>query len=131
MYHLLWSTKLPTWHNLPPRIVTSLNDTAEINDIDYARLIKYQTPGPSFKSILDPLVDGINANLYVVSAEPYANLDPPFKYELFDRQRHVYLDVLWFQPYHKDPSSINIALTLGLLIESGDIDAIRVGQNFI
>lgn len=100
MYHSLWSTTLPTWHKLPPPTVTSQNATEDINDVEYARLIKYMTPGPIYKSKLEPPTNNINANLYLVSAEPYSNLDPPFRYELFDRQRHVYPDVLWFQPYH-------------------------------
>lgn len=70
-----------------------------------------------------PEIDSI---FYLVGKKPYDSADPPFPYDLFDKTRHVYPDVLWFQPYSKNPSALNYALTLGLLIETGDIDALTI-----
>ncbi|KAF0690353.1 Uncharacterized protein FWK35_00035662, partial [Aphis craccivora] len=76
--------------------------------------------------IIPPPSKDIEASLYLVGKDPYNSADPPFEHEIFDKHRHVYPDVLWFQPYAKNPSAINFSLTLGLLIESGDIDAVVI-----
>lgn len=81
---------------------------------------------PVFRSKLPPPNAEINSNLYLVSKDPYDPSCPPFEYESFDKSRYVLPDVLWFQPYSKNPSAINYSLTLGLLIETGDIDAVTV-----
>jgi len=126
MYHSIWSITLPTYHTLSPPTVTSTQETDELTDASYARYIKFLTPPASYKSKLPPPSKDIEANLYLVGKDPYNPADPPFEHEIFDKHRHVYPDVLWFQPYAKNPSAINFSLTLGLLIESGDIDAVVI-----
>jgi hypothetical protein len=66
---------------------------------------------PEFKSKLPPPVQDIEASLYLAGKEPCNPAQFPFSYEEFDKQRHVYPDVLWFQPYSKNPSAINFSLS--------------------
>lgn len=126
MYHSIWTVTLPTFHTLPPPTVTAVQDSDEINDVAYARYIKFLQPAPEFKSKLPPPTADIEPALYLVGKEPYNPQQAPFSYEEFDKQRHVYPDVLWFQPYSKNPSAINFSLTLGLFIESADIDSVSI-----
>lgn len=70
--------------------------------------------------------EGIPPDIYLVSNDAYDPSRPPFHYEIFNRHRHIYPDVFWFQPYSKNPSAINHTLTLGLLIESGDLDGVTI-----
>lgn len=126
MYHSLWSATLPTCHSLSPPTVTSPLETDSLTDAAYSKYVKFMSPAPTFKSKLNPPSSDIDANFYLVSKDPFDLLNPPFKYESFDRHRHITPDVLWFQPYSKNPSALNYALTLGLLIESGDLDGVTI-----
>ncbi|KAL3282935.1 hypothetical protein HHI36_006093 [Cryptolaemus montrouzieri] len=126
LYHSLWSITLPTHHHLPPPTVTAPTPTEEKSDAQYASYIKFLVPGPTYKSKLTPPPPDIDVNLYLVSRDPYDTTCAPFLYTLFDKSKHVYPNVLWFQPYHKDPSALNYSMTLGLLIEIGDIDGVTL-----
>lgn len=106
--------------------VNSQLETEELSDIAYAKYFRYMLPAPVYKSKLLPPTSDINRHLYLVDRVPYDPSKPPFTYECFDRQRHVYPDVLWFQPNSKNPSAINYSLMLGLLIEPGEIDAVCI-----
>lgn len=122
MYHSLWSVTLPTCHMLSPPTVTSPQDTEEMTDSQYAKFVKFLASAPIYKSKLTPPPLDIDANLYLVGKDPYDASKPPFQYHHFEKHLHTTPDVLWFQPYSKNPSALNHALTLGLLIESGDLD---------
>ncbi|KAG5871096.1 hypothetical protein JTB14_035793 [Gonioctena quinquepunctata] len=126
LYHSVWSTTMPTWHHLPPPTVSSPQETNEITDSAYSKQIKFLSPAPTFKGTLDPPTDDIDSVFYLVSKDAYDPTYPPFAYENFDKQRHVYPDVLWFQPYSKSPSALNYALTLGLIKEFGDLDGVTI-----
>lgn len=97
-----------------------------MTDIQYTKYIKFLSPAPSFKSRMTPPPNDIDANFYLVGKDPYDPNNPPFEYESFTKHDHVYPDVLWFQPYSKNPSALNYALTLGLLIETGDLDGVTI-----
>lgn len=97
-----------------------------MSDTDYATYIKFLVLGPLYKSKLPGPSSSITPELYLVLKDVYDPTNPPFKYELFNQYRHVYPDVFWFQPYSKNPGAINYALTLGLLIESGDLDGVTI-----
>lgn len=126
LYHSIWSVSLPTAHLLPPPTIENQHETILLNDAAYANHVKFLVPGPSFKSSLVPPPPNIDSAFYLVGKDPYDKDDPVFKYEIFDKSLHLYPDVLWFQPYVKNPSAINYALTLGLLIENGDIDGVSI-----
>lgn len=126
MYHSLWSATLPTFHGLPPPTVTSAQETEELTDIQFSKYIKFLSPAPSFKSRLVPPPADIDTNFYLVGKDPYDPTNSPFKYDAFSKHNHVYPDVLWFQPYSKNPSALNFALTLGLLIETGEFDGVTI-----
>lgn len=98
---------MPTHHHLEPPTVTSNLDTEEMTDITYAKFIKYLCPGPIFKRKLTPPPPDIDTNFYLVGKDPYNPADPPFKYDEFNRHKHLNPDVLWFQPYSKNPSALN------------------------
>lgn len=125
MYHSLWSPTLPMCHLLP--VPPLGDDQPDVKtDTQFAALIRFLVQGPTFKSTLSPPVPEIDSVFYLVGKNPYYPLTPPFPLDLFDKTRHVYPDILWFQPYSKNPSALNFALTLGLLIETGDIDAVTI-----
>lgn len=126
MYHSIWSITMPTCHILPPPPVNSPHETEELSDAQYARLLKFLTPSPAYKSKLTPPTNDIDANFYLVGKDPYDPTNPPFEYMLFERSAHISPDVLWFEPYSKNPSALNHALTLGLLIETGDFDGVTL-----
>jgi len=71
-------------HTLPPPTVTAVQDTDEINDIAYARYIKFLQPAPEFKSKLPPPTADIEPALYLVGKEPYNPQQAPFSYDEFD-----------------------------------------------
>lgn len=77
MYHSLWSATLPTCHVLPPPTVTSPQETDELTDAQFARLVKFLVPGPSFKSKLTPPPADIDTNFYLISKDPYNPDLPP------------------------------------------------------
>lgn len=124
--HSIWSTTLLTLHILPPPTVTCVQETDELNDRANARYIKFLQPAPEFKSKLPSPIPEIEQALYIVGKDPYNPDEPPFSYKEFDRPRHVYPEVLWFQPYSKNTSAINFSLTLDLLIESSYINAVSI-----
>lgn len=126
MYHSIWSATLPTHHLLPAVNASSPQETEDLNDASYAKYIRYLSPATVFRSKLPPPIADINTQLYLVSKDPYDSSNPSFSYESFDKSKHVLPDALWFQPYSKNPSDINYSITLGLIIEVGDIDAISV-----
>ncbi|KAK9892660.1 hypothetical protein WA026_021513 [Henosepilachna vigintioctopunctata] len=105
---------------------TQTGSTQELSDIAYSKYVKFLCPGPSFKSSLTPPPTDIDTAFYLVSKDPYNPDIAPFPYETFDRNTHLTPDVLWFQPYSKNPSALNYALTLGLLIETGDLDGVTI-----
>lgn len=71
MYHSLWSTTLPTCHLLSPPTVTCPNETEEMNDTQYAKLIRFLVSGPTFKSKLTPPAPDIDKVFYLVDKDPY------------------------------------------------------------
>ncbi|KAK9871898.1 hypothetical protein WA026_015147 [Henosepilachna vigintioctopunctata] len=84
------------------------------------------TPTPVFKSTLTLSPAEIDANFYLGDKDTYNVDNPPFEYESFDRSKHLTLDNLWFPPYSKNYGLLNYALTLGLLIETGDLDGVTI-----
>ncbi|CAG9840808.1 unnamed protein product [Diabrotica balteata] len=125
MYHSLGGAILTTCHQLLRPTVTCTQATEEQTDSQFVKHIKYPSPAPIFKSKLTPPPD-IDQAFYHVSKYPYSPVDPPFEYKEFSRYDHISPDVLCFQPYAKNPSALNHSLTLGLLIESSDIDGVTI-----
>lgn len=126
LYHSIWSFVIPTWHSLPPAPASTPENTSTVTDKAYVTSIKYLSSAPIYKSSLVPPPESINAVFYLVGKNPYDKNSPPFHYDTFDRRKHVHPDVFWFQPYIQNPSAINYSLTLGLLIEQGDIDGTTI-----
>lgn len=96
-----------THHTFDPVTPTSSQETEELNYITYAKYIRYPSPAPNFMSKVPPPIADINAQLYLGSKDPYDPSNPPFTYECFDKFKHIFPDVLWFQTYSKNPSAIN------------------------
>lgn len=97
-----------------------------MTDTAFANYVKLLVPGPSYKSKMVAPPDNIDANFVLVSKEPFNPDTYTIQFELVNKLKHIYPDVLWFQPYSKNPSALNYALTLGLLIEYDDLDGVVI-----
>lgn len=131
MTHSIEEFVLPTWHHLPP--VTLPADGKEvslclISDETYADYTHYRLPEEEFDGTLpfptEP--DTIEPALYLVVDKEYNENESRIIYDTFDRRKHLFPNVLWFQPYNKSSQSIELAIAIGYKIISNELDAVTI-----
>jgi hypothetical protein len=129
MSHTVESICLPTWHTLAPP-TTTLSATANavtLSDTDMATLTNFLIEQPEYESTA-PFPATLtaaqwNENLYMIHNAAYRRNHPPYETILFDSDMHIHPDVFIFQPYERSLERANVSTTLGLKIQSDEIDS--------
>lgn len=89
-------------------------------------LPKHELCAPYTDNLLVPDASLITKPLYQVDKKKFSPTKCPVSYQSFSKSTHVHQDVLWFQPYTRGTGMINHVLTLGLKIESAEIDGVSL-----
>lgn len=124
--HSLEGPTLPTWHSFR---TTNLicNRPKLLTDQLFVKLTLFCDGRESYSDTLQvPDTSLITKPLYQVEKKKFSPSKSPIHYQSFSKSTHVHQDVLWFQPYTRGTGMINHSLTLGLKIESAEIDGVSL-----
>jgi len=124
--HSVEPPTLPTWTHLKvsPDVIPTHNAT----HADFATHTKFLVPAPVLTgTIAYPTDIGTTPQALILMTDVNADPDAyPVEFLTFDGKIHVSPQVLYFQPYDVSPSALAHTITLGLKIESSEIDGITI-----
>lgn len=125
--HSIETMCLPTWHFLaaPTATVTSDKVVTNFDDSKYATHIKFLVHPKKFTGTFKCPADRTSfcEKLMLVSKDKFDADTYPVIHQLFSRYHYINPDVFVFQPYERNTSRASLAMTLGIKIESNEIDA--------
>jgi len=124
--HSIEPPTLPTWTNL--EVTASTIPTHDATHANFASHTKFLVdPTPLTGTIPYPADLGNTPVTLLLMTD--VDADPttsPVSFLKFDGKIHVSPQVLYFQPYDVSPSALAHTITLGIKIESSEIDGITV-----
>lgn len=129
--HTIEPVVLPTWHfHQHPNAQQVMVPPHKMTSAVFATTSRFMTTGADFQSRIPiPNVDppeGWVRPLYRVTDDGYNPLTPNYTYKQFDFTRDITPDVLLATPYERNIVRGSFALTLGLKIESEEIDSMAI-----
>lgn len=122
--HSLEPPTLPTWHKLPNATAA---DPVQRTDEQYAFDLQFMRPKTLANENLQVPTAAQCLPLLALVVNNDCTLDNnPFPEILFDPHFNVYPPALYFQPYDRSCSTLNYTVTLGLKIETGELDGVSL-----
>lgn len=123
--HSLEPPTLPTRHKLP--VASSHDNLHQRTDEQYARDVSFMRPKTLANEALPvPTAAQCVPTHALVQATPCTPENNPIATATFDPHFNVYPPAMYFQPYDRSSSTLNYTVTLGIKIETGELDGVSI-----
>ncbi|KAI0983758.1 hypothetical protein GJ496_003929 [Pomphorhynchus laevis] len=118
--HSIKVPTLPTWHHLEHTAADAAHPLVRIDAQTFATDIEFLTEITALQAVSISDAPTSEALLYLRSAANPISGD--FPSQLFNEERHLTPNVLYFQSYDTNECALSYVTILGLKIESADLD---------
>lgn len=121
--HSVEPPTLPTWHNLPASLTQPQTFRSDIQFAHDTHFMEQKIIGDA--DLHHPTAAQCNPLLALVVASNCTPDNETFPADTF-QQQYTYPPVMYFQPYDRATSTLNYTITLGIKIESGELDGVTI-----